>query len=86
MPLDAPMSLLDHLANCIGCTMLSDLRHITHLERRRLIRILEQTAPEDASLKDWNALVYLTGTTAEPTASSARIRLIDGLSGLDFGR
>ena len=87
MPLDTQMSLLDRLAYCAGCTMLSDLRHITHLERRRLIRVLEQMAPEDASLKDWNdALVYLTGAAAEPTASSARIRLIDGLSGLDFGR
>lgn len=79
--MDAPMSLLDRLAYCAGCTMLSELRHIPRLERRRLVRVLEQTAPEDASLKDWNdALVYLTGAAAEPTASSARAQLIEYLS------
>jgi hypothetical protein len=67
--------------------MLSDLHHMTRLERSRLVHALEQMAPEDASLKDWNdALDYLTGAPAEPTAAAARIRLIEGLSGSDFGR
>lgn len=85
--MDAQMSLLDCLAYCAGCTMLSNLHHITRLERSRMLRALKQMTPEDASLKDWNdALVYLTGAAAEPTASAARIRLIEGLSGSDFGR
>lgn len=85
--LDAQMSLLDCLAYCVGCTMLSDLHHMTRLERSRLVHALEQMAPEDASLKDWNdALVYLTGASAEPTAAAARARLINSLSGSDFGR
>lgn len=67
--------------------MLSELHQANRLERGRLARALEEVAPEDVPLRDWNdALDYLTGAPAEPTAAAARIRLIEGLSGSDFGR
>lgn len=66
--------------------MLSELHQANRLERGRLARALEEVAPEDVPLRDWNdALDYLTGAPAEPTAA-ARIRLIEDLSASDFGR
>lgn len=78
--LDTQISLLDFLADCAGYTMLSELHQANRLERGRLACALEEIAPEDVPLRDWNdALDYLAGAPAEPTAAAARARLMECL-------
>ena len=66
------MPLLDYLAQRTGCVYLSDQRR-----QFLLVHTLENLAPEDASLKEWNdALIYLTGASPAETAQEARAQLL----------
>lgn len=75
-------SLLDALANRLGCAYLSDLRFLAGRERSRLGRILREIPLEAASLAEWNdALEYLTGRGPEKSREAARERLLEQLLG-----
>lgn len=74
---DMHFSLLDYLAYQSGRTCLSDLRSLGILERRRLAREVEKIPTKAAAVREWNdALSYLTGASPEPSAESAREKLI----------
>ncbi len=71
-------SLLELLAQKIGCSYLSDLRFLPAWRREQLAREVEMLPPQDASVFEWNdALCYLTGEGPEKTAEAARNRLLD---------
>ena len=71
------MPLLDYLAQRTGCVYLSDLRQLDQRRQFLLVHTLENLAPEDASLKEWNdALIYLTGASPAETAQEARAQLL----------
>lgn len=78
-PLTLP--LLDYLAYQAGCVYLSDLRYLGGWQRARLARALAEIPAEAADLRAWNdALEYLAGAQPEPTAETARMRLITALT------
>lgn len=75
------ISLLDVMAVQMGCMYLSDLRFLSSGQRVALARKLEKIPPRTSDLHDWNdALDYLVGGPAQPTAEEARAALIAGLS------
>lgn len=75
------MSLLEFLSYCSKSCKLSDLHTLDSHEKSRILRALQKISPEDATLKEWNdALDYITGQPPQPTARTARERLIGCLS------
>ena len=75
------LPLLEYLSYQAGCAYLSDLRYISGWRRARLARVLEEIPAEAADLRAWNdALEYLAGAQPEPTAETARMRLITALT------
>ena len=73
------LSLLDELAQRIGCTYLSDLRFLDAPGRQA--RTLADIPAGAAGLREWNdALAYLSGEPPEPTAADARARLLERLT------
>ena len=69
-------SLLDALAECIGCPYLSELHYIKEDGRKKLIQKLEAISPEVYPPGDWNAtLSYLTTAPPSPP-EEARRRLL----------
>ena len=69
-------SLLDALAECIGCTYLSELHYIKEDDRKKLIQKPEAISPEVYPPGDWNAtLSYLTTAPPSPP-EEARRRLL----------
>lgn len=69
-------TLLDTLADRMGCVFLSDLRFLPEEKRGRLAREVGSILPHQAPVSEWNdALSYLTGAGPEPTAEVARARL-----------
>jgi recombinational DNA repair ATPase RecF len=80
MESNAGVSLLDALAGCVQCAYLSDLRHMDHLQRQRVVRELESIRSDTASLREWNdALQYLTSSQPMETREEARSRLLSEL-------
>lgn len=80
-PDDASAHLLHRMAHASGCIYLSDLRWSEEICRSALAALVEQLAPEDAQVQEWNdALTYLARAPAEPTAERARARLLDYLT------
>lgn len=74
--------LLDRLAKQLGCGYLSDLKYLDAPKRAALVRLLEQTPCDAASLQQWNdALAYLSDQPGAPDAAAARAGLIRGLRG-----
>lgn len=58
-------SLLDILAESVGCQCLSDLRCLPQSKRQQLVDKLETMHTDDYSLSAWNdALAYLTSAPA----------------------
>lgn len=75
--MNTQFSLLDYLAQRVGCPFLSDLRYLDRQRRVRLLQALRSVSPEDAPLEEWNdALTYLTGAPPEGTVQAARTQLL----------
>lgn len=65
------ISLLDFLANKVGCMYLSDLRSINSTECRMLKRCIEKISAEQFVAREWqDALEYLADTKTEETDPS----------------
>ena len=70
-------SLLDALAECIGCSYLSELHDIKEEGRKKLIQKLEAISPEDYTPGNWNtALSYLITEPPSPQEEARRRRSI----------
>ncbi len=79
------MGLLERCTEEVGCTYLSDLRYLDTKARFRLAGAVEQIAPGEYSLAEWNdALDYLAGGAPAPSAGEAKQRLLLGLTRLRF--
>lgn len=79
------MGLLERCTEEVGCTYLSDLRYLDTEERFRLAGAVEQIAPGEYSLAEWNdALDYLAGGAPAPSTGEAKQRLLLGLTRLRF--
>ncbi len=67
-------SLLDYLADKMGCAYLSDLKFLNDWQRTRLYTEIEKIQAETFSPKEWNdTLEYLTGMASdEKTAKKSR--------------
>lgn len=79
--MNVKMTLLDFLAYHAGGAILSGLRNLDYLGRNRLAGLLEEVAPEDAALKEWNdALDYLADAPPESSAPEAKRKLLEALS------
>lgn len=74
-------SLLDLIANQMGCMYLSDLRFLDSAQRAVLAEKLKQLPARASDLRDWNdALEYLTGDNRpRADAEQAKAALISGL-------
>lgn len=72
------LSLLDYLGYRAGCAYLSDLRVPQAARRACLVEAVEELAPEDVPLPEWNeALSYLSGhAVCVSTARQARAELL----------
>lgn len=69
--------LLDYLALRIGCLYLSDLRHLSCVDKLFLYNVVVKIEPEQESLKYWNdALVYITGQQPVKSCDEAKVRLL----------
>ena len=76
MEMKQNQSLLDALAECVGCPYLSELHYIKEDGRKKLIQKLEAISPEVYPPGDWNAtLSYLTTAPPSPP-EEARRRLL----------
>ena len=75
------LPLLDYLGYRAESPCLSDLRHPGVAARARMLKAVEELAPEDASLWEWNdALIYLTSRPKPASdAAQARSALLDWL-------
>lgn len=74
------LSLLDLLAQSVGCICLSDLRNLGSKDRIRLISKLEEIQPNDYSPQIWNdALNYLVKEKPQPTEAQAKALLLERL-------
>lgn len=69
-------SLLDTLAECIGCPYLSELHYIKEDDRKNLIQKLEAISPEDYPPGDWNAALSYLITDPPSPPEEARRRLL----------
>lgn len=79
------MGLLERCTEEVGCAYLSDLRYLDTKERFYLAGAVEQIAPGEYSLAEWNdALDYLAGGAPAPSAGEAKQRLLLGLTRLRF--
>ena len=75
------LSLLDELAQRIGCTYLSDLRFLDAPGRQALARTLADIPAGAGGGRVWRGgLAYLCGEPPEPTAADARPRLLERLT------
>lgn len=72
------LSLLDYLGYRVRCACLSDLRVLEAARQACLADVVEELAPEDAPLSEWNeTLSYLSGQEARAsTALQARLELL----------
>lgn len=71
-------SLLELLSVQMKYEYLSDLRFLSRAQRLHLSQKIERLTAREEELQDWNdALVYLTGSPPEKTASEAKSRLIE---------
>lgn len=74
-------SLLERLAERMGCVYLSDLSYLKGEQRDHLIQEIRATPASSASISDWNdALDYLTQTSPIPDPETAKETLISQLS------
>lgn len=74
------LSLVDMLAQELGCQYLSDLSFLEDAQRTYLARIIQDTPLDAASLFEWNdALAYLVESPPEHDASSAKQKLLSSL-------
>lgn len=65
-------SLIDHLAQIIGCEYISDLPFMAAAGSVVLVSAVKQQIPEDYSLHDWNdALEYLVQSSAQNSVHDA---------------
>lgn len=65
-------SLIDHLAQTIGCEYISDLPFLAAEGNDVLVAVVKQQIPEDYSLRDWNdALEYLVQSPAQSSVHDA---------------
>lgn len=74
------LGLLENAATFLGCQYLSDLHYLIPVQRYALADYLERCAPEQHTLFEWNdALDYLTGKEAQPSADIAKEKLVETL-------
>lgn len=77
-------SLLDFMGAWAECKYLSDLHHMTAIQRTLVLRRLEQVKPQDAALAEWiDALTYLTDRVPALTAEDVRQQIITALLNRD---
>ena len=87
--MDEKLSLIDRLANLLGCEYVNHLYHLRLLDRQqksRLLDELEKIPAEVVSLFGWNnALEYLAGEAKESSAERAREKLLVVLTQMIYG-
>ena len=87
--MDEKLSLIDRLANQLGCEYVNHLYHLRLLDRQqksRLLDELEKIPAEVVSLFGWNnALEYLAGEAKESSAERAREKLLVVLTQMIYG-
>ncbi|MGI5958313.1 MAG: hypothetical protein ACOX60_02705 [Massiliimalia sp.] len=76
----ASQSLLDFLAFQMGCNYLSDLRFLSGVQQKILIKKLELLQPCEEDVQEWNDLLeYLVGIPSQSTAAKAKQALLKTL-------
>lgn len=74
-------SLLEYLAECGGCSYLSDLRFLRERERLCLLHEIRRLPENRFPVEEWNeALAYLSGWRPEQTSRAAKESLLSSLS------
>ncbi|MDD4850527.1 MAG: hypothetical protein PHO10_07490 [Gemmiger sp.] len=74
------LSFLERLAVAACCPILSDLRFLPPTEQRQLVGLVRYTPLEAVPLAEWNdALSYLVGRPAAPSAAAARAALLQAM-------
>ena len=74
------IGLIDYLANALQCEYLDDLHRLDRERKQYLADFICPLKEEDYSLFQWNdALEYLVGESAKPTAAEAKELLLQKL-------
>lgn len=78
--IETGVSLVDFLANEIGCMYVSDLTHLNEAQQQRLVAVLRRLPSESASERDWDdALCYIEKLPPQSSAEQDRKCLISAL-------
>lgn len=68
------LSLLDYLGYRVECPCLSDLRLPSVRLRTRLLEAVEELAPEEAPVQEWNETLLYLRVQKDPAPSAAQAR------------
>lgn len=78
------LSLVDMLAQELGCQYLSDLGFLQKSQRAYLAGVIQDTPLESATLFEWNdALAYLAEAPPQEDAAEAKQWLLSALTSED---
>lgn len=71
------LSLVDYLAEKLGCDYISDLHFLNKKERLKISNEVQKLNPEDWTIDDWNdALEYIVNKQAADNCESAYSELL----------
>lgn len=75
------MTILDQLAQWMGCTYVSDLRYLDRKQRQQAVRLLADLPRDAVSPGEWEAAFFYLAAAEEKTQKKPRTQIEFGESG-----